>query len=291
MRNRAAQHIVSAMCVLLIIVTHTFSREVLAQVPEAFEVASIKPLGEANAAALARFGDGCDGGFPRVDRNRFTVSTTVYALMTWAYGFNKNGGCSFVSYGGFISGGPKWIRSERFEIQALLPQGLPEYTTGQFLNGEAPKLEVLIKNLLAERFHLAIHREMKEVPGYVLVAGKDGPKIRASKETDAPAVSPPAQRRTAAPSGSQHAYSPRTTMTYVALMLGVITRRPVLDQTGLTGDFILDLEYAAQDAPVGNSSAPSVFTAVQEQLGLKLESAKVPAEVLVIDRAEKPSEN
>ena len=80
-------------------------------------------------------------------------------------------------------------------------------------------------------------------------------------------------------------------MTYVALMLGVITRRPVLDQTGLTGDFTLDLEYAPPDAPISDSSAPSVLTAVQEQLGLKLESAKVRAEVLVIDSAEKPSEN
>src|SRR6516162_3710221 len=85
-----------------------------AQSPDKFEVASIKSLGEANAAALAQFGDGCDGGFPRVDHNRFTVTTTAYALLTWAYGFNKNGGCSFVSYGGFIAGGPSWIRSERF---------------------------------------------------------------------------------------------------------------------------------------------------------------------------------
>src|SRR5215467_3832251 len=107
-----------------------------AQAPDAFEVTSIKALGEANAAALAQFGDGCDGGFPRVDHNRFTVTTTPYALMTWAYGFNKNGGCSFVSYGGFISGGPPWIRSEKFEVQALMPDGSPDYTTGQFLNGE-----------------------------------------------------------------------------------------------------------------------------------------------------------
>src|SRR5215471_16503114 len=83
--------------------------EVLAQVPDKFEVASIKSLGEANAAALAQFGDGCDGGFPRVDHNRFTVTTTAYALMTWAYGFNNRGGCSFVSYGGFITGGPAWL--------------------------------------------------------------------------------------------------------------------------------------------------------------------------------------
>src|SRR5262249_28466865 len=126
MRNLGVQ-LIGFVTLLLSIAAHSASLSVLAQAPEAFEVASIKPLGEANAAALARFGDGCDGGFPRVERNRFIVSTTAYALMTWAYGFNKNGGCSFVRYGGFISGGPAWIKSERFEVQAVMPEGSAEY--------------------------------------------------------------------------------------------------------------------------------------------------------------------
>jgi uncharacterized protein (TIGR03435 family) len=280
-----------ATALLLAVVAYAGSREVLAQRPDAskaaFEVATIKPLGEANPAALQAFGGGCDGNAPRVDHRRFTVSTTPYALITWAYGFNKNGGCSFVSYGGLITGGPAWIRSDRFAIQALAPEGSVEYTFGQFMNGQAPQLEIMIRNLLADRFHLAAHREMKEVPGYVLVVGKNGPKIRPATDHDVP---PAPARRGGPPSASRRVYM-RTTMTYVALMLGVITRRPVLDQTGLTGEFIFELEYAPDEAPPGESSAPSVFTAVQEQLGLKLESAKVPAEVIVIDRAEKPSED
>src|SRR5207237_8134394 len=71
---------------------------------DGFEVASIKPAGEVAVAASTAYGGGCDGGFPRVDHNRFTVTTTVYALMTWAYGFNKNGAWSVVRHGGFISG-------------------------------------------------------------------------------------------------------------------------------------------------------------------------------------------
>jgi uncharacterized protein (TIGR03435 family) len=83
----------------------------------------------------------------------------------------------------------------------------------------------------------------------------------------------------------------KTTMTYVALMLGVVTRRPVVDRTGLVGEFTFDLEFAPIDPGLGESSAASVFTAIQEQLGLRLESAKMPSDVLVIDRIERPSEN
>src|SRR6476646_9360768 len=85
---------------------HAVLPELIAQTPTAFEVVSIKPAGEVPAAAINTLGGGCDGGFPRVDHNRFTVTTTAYALLTWAYGFNNHGGCSFVSYGDMISGGP-----------------------------------------------------------------------------------------------------------------------------------------------------------------------------------------
>jgi uncharacterized protein (TIGR03435 family) len=273
---------------LLLVIMLTLPTALRAQSADTFEVASIKALGEANAAALARFGDGCDGGFPRVEGSRFTVTTTVYALLTWAYAFNNRGGCSFVSHGDFIAGGPSWIRNERFEIRALMPEGAPAYTTGQFMEGAAPTLEAMIRNLLADRFQITVHRETKEVQGYLLVVGKDGPRIRPSSDAQTPDAAAP-RRQGAATPGAARFVSPRTTMTYVALMLGVITRRPVLDKTGLSGEFYFELEFAPPDA--GDSPAPSVFTAVQEQLGLRLDSARVPAEVIVIDRAERPSEN
>jgi len=263
---------------------------VFAQTSEVFEVASIRPAGEIAVAATIAFGGGCDGGVPRVDHNRFTVTTTAYALLTWAYGFNKNGGCSFVSFGNLLSSGPEWIKSDRFAIQALMPEGSPEYSSAQFLNGDAPKLELMIKNLLADRFHMSIHRETKEVTGYALVIGKDGPKISGGADLGSLGVGTRLQRK---PDGTvaQQFSARKASMTYVALALGTITRKPIVDRTGLTGDFTFDFEFAPSDSGLGESSAASVFTAVQEKLGLRLESARVPVEVIVIDHAEKPSEN
>ena len=80
-------------------------------------------------------------------------------------------------------------------------------------------------------------------------------------------------------------------MTYVALALGTITRKPVVDRTGLRGDFTFNFEFAPSDSGLGESSAASVFTAIQEQLGFRLVPAKGPVDVLVIDHVERPSEN
>src|SRR5262249_50248407 len=156
---------------------------------------------------------------------------------------------------------PAWIKSDRFAIQAVMPEGSPEYTTSQFLNGDAPKLEIMLNNLLADRFHLMIHRETKEVSSYALVAGKDGPKISASKDTSTRGVIGAGSRIQKKPDGSvsQHFVARNTTMTYVALMLGIITRRPVVDRTGLSGEFTFDLEYAPEDPGLGESSAASIF--------------------------------
>ena len=79
--------------------------------------------------------------------------------------------------------------------------------------------------------------------------------------------------------------------TYIALMLTLITRRPVVDRSGLGGTFSFDLRFAPQDAKPGDSSAASLFTALQEQLGLRLEDSRAPVDVVVIDRAERPSDN
>jgi len=97
-----------------------------------------------------------------MEHKRFSVTTTPFALITWAYGYNKNGGCTFVSVGDFLTGGPDWIRSEKFDIRALMPDGSPDYNTTEFLNGKAPVLERMIARMLADRFGLVVHKETKE---------------------------------------------------------------------------------------------------------------------------------
>jgi uncharacterized protein (TIGR03435 family) len=278
-------HVVRRFCLagvtLLAIATWT------AAASDSFEVASVRPSDPAFPAAFAAYGEGCDGSFPRVENHRFVVKTTLYALMTWAYGFNKFGGCSFVNYGGMISGGPTWLKSDRFEIQALMPADSPVYNLTEFLNGNAPKLELMLKDLLADRFKLTVHHETREASGYTLVAAKGGAKIGHAKEEDREMFGIRPQKK---PDGtiSQHLVANKTSMTYVALLLTLVTKKPVVDRTGLTGDFTLDVEFAALDA-TADSFAPSIFTALQEQAGLRLEAGKVPVDVIVVD--EKPSEN
>jgi uncharacterized protein (TIGR03435 family) len=126
-------------------------------------------------------GVGCDGNAPRMDGSRFTVTTTPYALISWAYGYNKTWGCSYVSFANLITGGPAWIHSERFEIQATIPQGQPTYTFEQFMRGDATGLEKMLQSLLAGRFKLVVHRETKQVPAYALTVAKGGPKFSAPK--------------------------------------------------------------------------------------------------------------
>jgi len=88
---------------------------------DAFEVASVKPAGPVPSGggrgsdASGGIGGGCDGGFPQVEGNRFSVTTTAYALITWAYGYNKVWGCSFVSFGDLLTGGPGWISDLKFK--------------------------------------------------------------------------------------------------------------------------------------------------------------------------------
>jgi uncharacterized protein (TIGR03435 family) len=201
-----------------------------------------------------------------------------------------------------IVGAPDWIRTERFDIVAKA-EGNPERA----------QLFLMIRTLLADRVKLAVHREMRELPIYALVRAKPegplGPRLRPAA-ADCVALMAAAQKGTPLPPANRILCGSRSrggtlaiggmTMDQIALGLWPQLGRVVVDRTGLQGSFDLDLDFAPE-APAAastgasdaspQSDAPSIFTAVQEQLGLKLESTKGPVEVLVIDRVERPTED
>jgi bla regulator protein blaR1 len=191
-----------------------------------------------------------------------------------------------------ISGGPNWIDSERFDIEArsetsdAVPPNAPTN-----MSEEQRKINERLRNLLADRFQLTLHRETKEQPVYALVVSRGGPKFQESGE-------PRGLIRGARGTITGQA----TTMGMLALNLSNVLGRRVIDQTGLTGKYSFELKWAfdqpaaaplpGSELPASvDSNGPSIFTALPEQLGLRLESQKGPVEILVISRAEKPSEN
>jgi uncharacterized protein (TIGR03435 family) len=183
-----------------------------------------------------------------------------------------------------IVGGPKWVDEDRYDIdgKAAGPAGDRE-------------LMGMLQSLLSERFKLAFHRETRELPGYALVAAKSGLKAKRSQ--------PDAESRTN--SSRTEIDAEACSMHQLAQKLSEVIHLPVADLTAVEGAFDFQLKWTPEDvqakAPSGGDKpgsaaidmgiGPSVFAALQEQLGLKLEPRKVPTEVLVIDHAEKASEN
>ncbi len=145
----------------------------------------------------------------------------------------------------------------------------------------------MLQGLLAERFHLKVHRDTKETPVYALVVGRVGPKFKES-QPDATAVS-----HHGVNGRNQTVNLSRTTMELLADDLGIFADRPVVDRTGLTGTYDIKLE-ATPEFRISRDQHPddiSIFEAVQTQLGLKLEPRTEPMEILVVNSVEKPSEN
>ena len=177
-----------------------------------------------------------------------------------------------------LLGGPNWLTTDHYDLEAKA-------------SGDTPLTRdrgiAMLQSLLTERFQLKVHRETREMQVYELVIAKNGPKFKRSPPD---ATGGMVTRSTAA--GSQRMEATRASMERLARRIGNSAGRPVLDKTGLEGDYAFTLEWTQGDrAPDAEVNVPSIFTAVQEQLGLKLEPAKDPIEMLVIDRAEKPSEN
>ena len=226
-----------------------------------------------------------------------------------------------------ITGGPNWLGSDHFDINAKVPDGFQMQPPGPPGSGPGP-LQLMIRSLLAERFKLTLHNETKDSPIYALILarsdGRLGPELKKS-ETDCNAMFAAGRGRGGPmpppgppPPGAAMPCGIRigpgnmavggSPLSQFANSLGMFTGRVVVDRTGLTGNYDFNLTWtpdqmpqrppgAPADQPVQfngvaiDPNGPSIFTAVQEQLGLKLDSARGPVELLVIDRADKPVED
>jgi uncharacterized protein (TIGR03435 family) len=178
-----------------------------------------------------------------------------------------------------LFGEPHWADIDRYNISAKGPDG-----SSLTRNVARPMMQAL----LADRFHLKLHTEMKEMAVYALVVAKGGPKFRESL--------PGAQQLLTLQSKGKAAMMLTVTRGDMAQLAGQFSKRngvdrPTVDKTGLTGTYDYKLEWGDDTAAGADSGVTSVFTAFQEQLGLKLEPTKAPVEVLMVDHAEKPSEN
>jgi uncharacterized protein (TIGR03435 family) len=263
--------------------------------PPAFEVVSIKPAPP----------ESIHGGYQVLPGGRLTGAFSLHALIWMAYR-----SVNPALRDDQIIGEPSWASSVFHITVTVGPDGPTELAA--FLEVLSP----MLKTLMEDRFKLAAHIEKREVPVYALVVarsdGRLGPKLRPI--TDDECAARAASRASGALNSSRDALPcgglrPSATgasafgvhMTRVASLLeGAGPGRPILDRTNLAGIFDVDFQWGPEatrltaDASPGTASssdATSIFTAVQEQLGLKLESRREPMDVLVIDHVEHPTEN
>jgi bla regulator protein blaR1 len=239
-----------------------------------FEVASIKPSNPAGPGRGMRANPG------RIDMTGVTLSF----LVEQAYSVREFQ----------IAGGPGWIKSDRYDIAVKLPDKDGAALPGDFAmfseeqrNTWILRRQAMLQALLADRFQLRMHRENRDLPRYVLTVSKSGLKKQsADSKTDSGMI----RMGKGSLSGSQ------IPVPDLILALSQILDRTIVDQTGLHGKFDVDLKWTPDlapnvDAATANMEGPTIFTALQEQLGLKLEANKGPVEVIVIDAAGKPAEN
>ncbi len=226
---------------------------------QTFEAASIKPNRSGSGSSSTH-------GSPGMIRME---NVSLQKMILMAYGIPDDRE--------YALEGPPWLSSERFDIVARHA-------------GDTPQEQVrkMLQNLFAERFHLALHPETRQLATYTLVVAKDGPKIRA--------VEAGSGSRTSGRPGKLELTT--TSMDKLANLLSRIMGRPVVNATGLSGVFTFTLEWTPDETQrfgVPNEEAAigrSLFGALQDQLGLKLEGKKGPVEILVVDRIDRqPTEN
>jgi uncharacterized protein (TIGR03435 family) len=229
-----------------------------------FEVASVKPVtfSDEARAQLQKVGGSC--ALPSVERSGSRVHVQ----------FSKLCGLIRVAY-------------DVADFQVVwMPSGeLSDYFEIDARAGGTPTLDearLMLQSLLAERFRLRVHREHRETPVYVLTAARGGPKKTACTNPEAPSIYQP---------GRLLSCRPPMPMTRIAQFFSRETHRPVLVETGLTAPDVFELYWLPEGAEPLPDSPPSLFTAIQEQLGLKLEPRRGSVDAIVVDHVEGPSPN
>lgn len=257
---------------------------------ESFEVASVKPSDAGSRNTMVNITP--NGGFRATNVNMRFLIGVAYHIQNFQ-----------------ISGGPAWMSSQMYDIEAKSTAGGPGADIRRMSDAQRNEFEKhwrsKLQGLLADRFRLAIHRETKEMPVYELVVAKGGPKLTAA---------PPDYDQPRQPKGEGRGEGMRmrpgqfegfgATLPMLAQSLSDATSHKVVDKTGITGTYNFKLDWTPEPGqmvpppgpenetlPPPDPTGPSIFTAVEEQLGLKLEPTKGPVEILVIDRVEKPSAN
>lgn len=244
------------------------TRPMPADADPGYEVATIKP-GKPDRQGK---------GFTLQGRHFLTINTSVLDLITFAYELHPKQ----------VTGGPAWLATEKFDLDVLPDvEGQPSIKQG----------EMILRKLLADRFQLKFHKDKKELSVYALSPAKAGPKL--TKSGSDPGTPPGLGFRGLGKLNVRNA----TLAEFAQLMQSSVLDRPVVDQTALTDRYDFTLNWTPDESQFGGAgikvpppsdaadAPPALYTAIQEQIGLKLEPAKAPVDVLVIDKLEKPSEN
>jgi len=226
-----------------------------------YEVATVK-LSDPN---------GGNSGFHMRGRRLFIENKTLREIFIFAYGVHPKQ----------VTGEPAWFASDHYDIDGVLDvKGQPSLK----------QMQHIVQKLLADRFALQFHRETRELPVYALTVAQSGPKIVKSKGD--PNVLGDEEVGTHAGQTTMTIFN--MSMTDLTLILQFIMDRPVVDQTGLVGKWDFKWAWTSDESrvpPDATNPPPGMFTAIKEQLGLKLEAKKAPADVYVVDHVERPSSN
>jgi uncharacterized protein (TIGR03435 family) len=197
------------------------------------------------------------------------TNVSLFTLIWWSFEIPESR----------ILGAPSWAGSKRFDIEATADPSVDAQLKGLSSDAGRKQKEKMVQALLADRFKLATHTETRELPIYSLVVAKGGANLGALQDSGT-SINRGSDRIEVQTSNS---------VSTLAEQLSMIVGRDVVDKTGIAGRYNLKLQWTPDDAAA--DSGPSLFTALEEQLGLKLEPAKGPVQVLVIDKIEMPSAN